>query len=350
MSKPMTFHQLFEAETSTYTYLLADPDTKEAILIDPVLETVERDLKLISEYGYKLQYVLDTHIHADHITGAGEIRQRTGAKSAVSAKAKVSCVDVPLKDGEEIKFGKYSIKALETPGHTDSCMSYYIDGKIFTGDALLIRGTGRTDFQQGSSAKLYDSITAKLFNLPEDTVVYPGHDYRGQTTSSIEMEKKYNPRIGGGKTKEQFMQIMAELKLANPKKIHEAVPANLACGMVKPKAGLQPATVDGIREVQPAQVRAHLGQAQLIDVRNPDEFVGELGHIEGARLVTLGKDLMDFLKMADREAEIVFICRSGGRSGEATRISQEMGFKRTMNMRGGMLLWNEQAFPVTRLS
>lgn len=349
MSKSMTFHQLYESETSTYTYLLADPETQEAVLIDPVLEKVERDLALIQEYGYHLKYVLDTHIHADHITGAGEIRKRTGAQSVVSEKAHVDCVDIKVKDGQELKFGRYTLKALETPGHTDSCMSYYIDGKIFTGDALLIRGTGRTDFQQGSSSKLYESITGKLFTLPDDTVVYPGHDYRGQTTSSIEMEKKHNPRIGGGKTKEQFVQIMSELKLAQPKKIHEAVPANLSCGIVKPSEYLKPYTVDGIREVLPAQVLEHLQKVEVVDVRRSEEFTGELGHIQGAKLVTLGQDLEDFLGRADKNAHLVFVCRSGGRSGEATRLSQKLGFKNTMNMKGGMLAWNEQKLPTVRV-
>lgn len=349
MSKAMIFHQLYEAETSTYTYLLADPETREAILIDPVLETVERDLKLINEYNYQLKYVIDTHIHADHITGAGEIRKRTGAKTVVSAQAGVQCADVAIKDGELLTFGRFSIKALETPGHTNSCMSYYIDGKVFTGDALLIRGTGRTDFQQGSAEKLYASITGKLFQLPDDTIVYPGHDYRGQTTSSIEMEKKFNPRIGGEKSKADFVQIMSELKLANPKKIHEAVPANMACGLIAPTEGLRAITVDGIPEVEPSQVKEHLGRVQLIDVRMPSEFTGELAHIAGAKLVTLGPELQEFLKKADRGAEIVFVCRSGARSGQATKMSRDMGFSKTVNMRGGMISWNSQGFPVERV-
>jgi len=344
---PMTFHQLYEHETSTYTYLLADPQTKEAVLIDPVLEKVDRDLTLIQEYGYHLKYVLDTHIHADHITGAGEIRKRTGAKSAVSEKANVDCVDLKLKDEQELSFGKYTIKALETPGHTDSCMSYYVDGKIFTGDTLLIRGTGRTDFQQGSSSKLYDSITGKLFALPENTIVYPGHDYRGQTSSSIEMEKKHNPRVSG-KTKEQFVQIMSELKLTQPKKIHEAVPANLSCGLVKNVDSLRVSTVDGVREVLPAQVQENLTRVEIVDVRTREEFNGELGHIEGAKLISLGQELENFLEQADKGKEIVFVCRSGGRSGHATRISQDMGFTKTMNMKGGMIAWIEQRRPLSR--
>lgn len=348
MSNTMTFHQLYEAETSTYTYLLADPVSREAVLIDSVLETVERDLKLINEYGYQLKYVLDTHIHADHITGAGEIRKRTGAKTVVSSKAGVSCVDVPIADGDVLKFGSYSIRALETPGHTNSCMSFYIDGKVFTGDALLIRGTGRTDFQQGSAEKLYDSITGKIFQLPEDTIVYPGHDYRGQTTSSIAMEKKFNLRIGGGKTKAEFVQIMSELKLANPKKIHEAVPANMACGLIAPTEGLKTITVDGVPEVEPSQIKERLGKINIIDVRTPEEFNGELAHIEGAKLVTLGPELQAFLENGNRADEVVFVCRSGARSGQATRMSQGLGYGKVASMRGGMISWNGQGFPVHR--
>jgi sulfur dioxygenase len=227
------FYQLFEQESSTYTYLIADPVTKEAALIDSVIETVDRDLKLVEELGLKLKYVLDTHIHADHITGAGEIRKRTGAKSAVSEDAHVDCVDIALKDGQALLLGSKKIKALATPGHTNSCMSFVFDARVFTGDALLIRGTGRTDFQQGSSDKLYESVHCKLFTLPDETQVYPAHDYRGQTASNIELEKKFNPRIGMNKTKDNFIKTMSELKLADPKKIQEAVPANLGCGTIK---------------------------------------------------------------------------------------------------------------------
>lgn len=226
----MIFHQLFEKETSTYTYLLADPKTKEAVLIDPVIETVERDLKLIQELGLKLNYVLDTHIHADHVTAAGEIRKRLGIKTGVSQGAQVDCADVTLKEGTEIKFGSYTIKVLETPGHTNSCISLYCNDRVFTGDALLIRGNGRTDFQQGSSDRLYDSVHNKLFKLPPETKVYPAHDYNGQTSSTIEMEMKFNPRVGQAKTKAEFIEIMKNLKLDQPKKINEAVPANMACG------------------------------------------------------------------------------------------------------------------------
>lgn len=227
------FFQLFESESSTFTYIIGDTLSNEAAIIDPVIETLDRDLQLIRELGINLKYVLDTHIHADHITSAGEIRKRLGSKTALSAGAGVSCADLALKDGDQLRLGEKTIIALSTPGHTDSCMSYYFEGMVFTGDALLIRGTGRTDFQQGSSDRLFDSIHQKLFSLPPSTKVYPAHDYRGQTSSTIQLEKHFNPRVGGGRTKEDFKRIMAELKLAEPKKIHEALPANLACGEIK---------------------------------------------------------------------------------------------------------------------
>lgn len=347
------FHQLFEPESSTYTYIIADRATKEAAIIDPVLETVDRDLKLIEELGLNLVYVLDTHIHADHVTGASEIRKRTGAKTAVSKMAKVKCVDTNLEDGQELKLGTKTIRAIATPGHTDTCMTFAFEGMIFTGDALLIRGCGRTDFQQGSSDTLFESVREKLFSLPEDTVVYPGHDYRGITSSTIGLEKAFNPRLGVKNSREDFKRIMAELKLAHPKKIQEAVPANLACGELGDSRVLHPQVVDGIPEISCEDLLRHLpeaqaGRIQLIDVRRPDEFNNELGHVAGARLVTLGPELTEFLKNGDRDQEIVFLCRSGGRSGSATAESIQLGYKKTINMVGGMIRWNEKKFSVER--
>lgn len=231
----MIFHQLFEKESSSYTYLLADPVTREAVLIDPVLETVERDFKLIEELYFKLLYVLETHIHADHITGSNEIKKLTGAKSGVSKKAGVCCADFELSENDEVKFGRFTLKVLETPGHTSESLSFFCEKMIFTGDSLMIRGTGRTDFQQGSAEDLYESIHKKIFSLPDETEIYPAHDYKGMLYSTVKSEKKFNPRVGNNHSKEKFVQIMKELKLAEPKKIHEAVPANLACGKLSPQ-------------------------------------------------------------------------------------------------------------------
>jgi glyoxylase-like metal-dependent hydrolase (beta-lactamase superfamily II) len=224
------FYQLFEPETSTYTYIVADPVSKEGVIIDPVLENCERDLKLIGELGINLKYVLDTHIHADHITGAGKIRSLTKAQTAVSKGAKVDCVDISLQDQQTLQFGNLTLKALATPGHTDSCMSFLINDKVFTGDCLMIRSAGRTDFQQGSSDRLYESVHQKLFTLPDHFEIYPAHDYKGHTKSTIIQEKLFNPRLKLANSKETFSKIMSELNLAEPKKINEAVPANLQCG------------------------------------------------------------------------------------------------------------------------
>lgn len=355
MRSDIIFHQLFEAESSTYTYIIADKKSKEAAIIDPVLETVDRDLKLIEELGLRLMYVLDTHIHADHITGAGEIRKRTQARTAVSQEAAVECVDIPLEDGQELLLGDKKIKVIATPGHTNTCMTYSFEGMIFTGDALLIRGCGRTDFQQGSSEKLYESVHEKLFKLSSDTTIYPGHDYRGQTSSTVGLEKQFNPRLGEAKSKDDFKKIMSELKLANPKKIHEAVPANLACGKPKDARSIHPQVVDGIPEVTCEDVLAHAHQVELkkirlIDVRRPDEFNGEYGHIKGAELITLGPDLTNFLENGDRSEEIIFVCRSGGRSGTATAESIKLGYKFTINMAGGMIRWTERKQPVEKIN
>ena len=225
----MIFRQLFDAETSTYTYLIGDPETRKAALVDPVREQIERDLTLIRELGLELAYVLDTHVHADHVTGAGALRDRTGAKTVGGVRG-ASCSDVHVAAGDVIQLGTVPIHVLETPGHTDDSMSYLVGDKVLTGDALFVRGTGRTDFQNGSAEALYDSITRVLFALPDETFVYPGHDYKGHTVSTIGEEKRFNSRIGAGKTREQFVATMSALGLPPPKKIHEAVPANRACG------------------------------------------------------------------------------------------------------------------------
>lgn len=227
----MLFRQLFDSESSTYTYLVADPVRGVAALIDPVREKVDRDLALVRELGFRLTHVIDTHVHADHVTGAALLRERTGARTYASA-AGAPCTDAKIGDGDVIEVGDVVITALATPGHTDDSMSFVIPGAVLTGDCLLIRGCGRSDFQNGDSAALYDSITRVLFALPDDTLVYPGHDYKGMTCSTIGEEKRANPRIAG-KTRDEFVALMAGLKLAPPRRLAEAVPANRACGMVQ---------------------------------------------------------------------------------------------------------------------
>lgn len=228
----MIFRQLFDQDTWTYTYLIADSETKKAILVDSVLEQVERDLKLIRELGLTLVYCLETHVHADHITGTGKLRELTGCSGIVPEFAQVSCADRHIKDSESLQLGEITIKAIATPGHTDSHTAYLVNGThLLTGDSLFIRGCGRTDFQSGDAGTLYDVVTQKLFTLPDDTLVYPGHDYRGHTVSTIIEEKQYNPRFVG-RDRANFIQFMNNLNLPDPHKIMEAVPANERCGNI----------------------------------------------------------------------------------------------------------------------
>ncbi len=228
----MLFRQLFDPQTSTYTYLIADPATKFAILVDPVLEQVERDRKLLKELGLTLKYCVETHIHADHITGTAKLREATDCQGIVPENAQIACADRLIKDKEVLELGSVKIEAIATPGHTDSHMAYLVNGThLLTGDGLLIRGCGRTDFQSGNAETMFDSITQRLFTLPDETLVYPGHDYRGNTVSTIGEEKQWNPRLVG-RNRSEFVQLMANLNLPDPKKIMEAVPANQRCGNV----------------------------------------------------------------------------------------------------------------------
>eukprot|EP01024_Parvocaulis_polyphysoides_P036662 TRINITY_DN32598_c0_g1_i1.p1 TRINITY_DN32598_c0_g1~~TRINITY_DN32598_c0_g1_i1.p1 ORF type:complete len:422 (+),score=63.35 TRINITY_DN32598_c0_g1_i1:167-1267(+) len=227
----LIFRQLFESESSTYTYLLVDADSLEGVLIDPVYETVERDIAVINDLNVKLLYAINTHCHADHITGTGKLKKLVpGVKSGI-AKASGAKADFFFEDGDEIKFGQQSLKVLSTPGHTDGCVSFYTPaagGLCFTGDALLIRACGRTDFQQGSPENLYDNVHGKIFTLPDETAIYPGHDYKGRTRSSVGEEKQKNPRLT--KSKPEFTGIMKNLGLAYPKKIDVSLPANMVDG------------------------------------------------------------------------------------------------------------------------
>jgi glyoxylase-like metal-dependent hydrolase (beta-lactamase superfamily II) len=234
-STAMLIRQLFDRETSTYSYLVADENTREAALIDPVREQRARDLRLLDELGLTLRLVLETHVHADHVTSAGDLAARTGARTAASSLG-ASCADIHLRDGDVLALGALEIRALATPGHTRDSMSFVVRDHVFTGDALLVRGTGRTDFQSGDAGTLYDSITGKLFTLPDTTTVWPGHDYRGHAASTIGEEKRHNPRLAG-KTREQTIAILQALKLDPPRHIAQAVPANLACGRAAQEDG-----------------------------------------------------------------------------------------------------------------
>ena len=227
----MIFRQLFEPLSSTYTYLLGCEETGQAVLVDPVIVSMERDLAEVRKLGLKLAYTLDTHIHADHITAALEMKKKVGSKIASPAIDRLSCTDAAIEEGKLFKVGEITLQPLHTPGHTDGHFSYVLGEKIFTGDALLIEGCGRTDFQNGDADALDKSVREKLFTLPDDYLVYPAHDYKNSRVSSIAQEKKRNPRLGEDKTLEQFKVIMANLNLPYPKFIDYAVPGNKQCGV-----------------------------------------------------------------------------------------------------------------------
>jgi sulfur dioxygenase len=353
----MLFRQLFDQDSSTYTYLLADEASRKAVIIDPVFEQIDRDSTLIRELGLELVWVLDTHVHADHVTGAGLLRERFKTQSVLSERGGAVCADRLVKQGDRIVFGQHELEVRETPGHTDGCLTYvsHTQKLAFTGDALLIRGCGRTDFQHGSAPTLYRSVHEQIFSLPDHTLLYPGHDYKGRTVTSVAEERQFNPRLGQGKSVEEFSRIMGGLQLPYPRKIDVAVPSNINCGVVRseptPPARLDtswaPITMSasGVPEVQGGWVHQHSSQVLLLDVREPDEFRGELGHIVGAELVPL-QALPSTAAGLPRERPIVTVCRSGGRSGQAALTLRELGFARVASLEGGMTSWNSQSLPV----
>jgi len=352
----MIVRQLFDPATSTYTYIVASEQTRDAVIIDPVLEQVDRDSLVLSELGLKLRYVLETHVHADHITGAASLRDRTGAKIVFSKHAEVEGADRLVEDGDRVEFGDNFLEARLTPGHTAGCVSWLCgDGsRVFTGDALLIRGCGRTDFQEGDPSTLYQSIHEKIFSLPDATLIYPGHDYQGRSVSTVAEEKTFNRRLGNQRSEAAFVEIMEGLSLPYPRYIDVALPANKVCGRPEPKdaAGNIETTwapivrtPGGIPEVTTAwtrgEVRRPMRRFRFIDVREPHEWVGELGHVEQAELVPL-RNLPLVAEAWDRDEAIVIVCRSGGRSGQAARLLESMNFNRVASMAGGMLRWRQE--------
>lgn len=227
----VNINQLIDKDTSTFTYILSDSSSGEAIIIDPVENQAERDLQFLRENNLKLTTILETHMHADHVTGAGLLKLQTGARIGVCEKTNATGNDLKLVDGDKISLGKFHITCITTPGHTNGCMSYFCDGNLFTGDTLMINGCGRTDFQEGSSENLFHSVREKLFKYDDETVIYPAHDYKGHTSSTIGNEKKSNPRLGLHVSKEEFITIMANLKLSPPMNMNENLPRNLKCGI-----------------------------------------------------------------------------------------------------------------------
>ena len=348
------FRQLFDQQSSTYSYLLADHATREAVLIDPVFEQVPREVALIRELGLTLLCTLETHVHADHVTGAWLLREALGSRIVLAAAGGASGADRELRHGDVVRFGGRSLEARATPGHTNGCMSYVLDdhGMAFTGDALLIRGCGRTDFQEGSARLLYRSIHEQIFTLPDECMVYPGHDYGGSTASSVGEERRFNPRLGGGIREEDFAGYMDNLGLAHPKLMDKAVPANKHCGkpaVDMPAPGGQDwaplrLTYAGLREIDPQWVEEHRGEVLVLDVREPGEFDSVLGHIAGALLLPLG-ELGGKLDSLPRDRPVVAVCRSGARSARATQMLEQAGL-RAANLAGGMLRWRAQGLAV----
>ena len=350
------FRQLVDPQSSTHTYLLADGDRREAVLIDPVFEQVRRDAALIRELGLSLASTLDTHVHADHVTAAWLLKQRVGSQIAVGRGSGAEGADRYLAQGDRVRFGKRYLAVRETPGHTGGCLTYVLDDErmAFTGDCLLVRGCGRTDFQQGDARVMYRAIHQQIFTLPDTCLLYPSHDYRGITATTVAEEKRFNPRLGGNLSEDDFVGYMDNLRLPHPKQIDIAVPANLRCGKAEPGQALaaEPSwaplafTFAGFWEIEPQWVEEHLRDLLIVDVREPEEFQGPLGRIPGARLIPLAR-LAEEAGTLARDRPIVTVCRAGGRSAQATVILQRAGFSELANLAGGMLRWRAQGLMVT---
>ncbi|WP_118184629.1 MBL fold metallo-hydrolase [Paraburkholderia phosphatilytica] len=351
----MIFRQLFDPVSSTYTYLLGDARSGEAVLIDPVYEHVPRDMALLQELGLRLRATLDTHVHADHVTGAWRLRERCGSQIALAEAAGADGVDRPLRHGDRIAFGTRYLEVRATPGHTNGCLTYLLDdgSMAFTGDSLLIRGCGRTDFQGGSPEQLFASVREQILSLPDSCLLYPAHDYRGITVTSVAEERRFNPRLGGDVDLGDFAGYMNNLNLPHPKQMAVAVPANLRCGKPDNAAPIAetpdwaPLTLrfSGVWEIEPMALLEQAASVQIVDVREAPEFIDRLGHLPDAKLVPLSQ-LMDRLGEFDRERPVVAVCRSGVRSAQASVLLGKAGFARVANLAGGMLRWKAEGLPV----
>ena len=358
MFSDLIFRQFFDATSSTYTYLLADPESRQAVLIDTVFEQHFRDLALVEELGLRLVATLDTHCHADHVTGAWLMQQATGCRIGISRRygEAMQGADLLLDHGDRVTFGSFFLEALATPGHTDGCITYVMDDHraAFTGDCLLIRGAGRCDFQHGDASALYSSITERIFGLPDTCLVFPGHDYMGRTMSSVGEEREHNPRIGGQADRRDFIGFMENLNLPHPKQLAVAVPANLRSG--RPENGCAPRAADwgpvrqsyaGLLEIDPQWVAEHLGDLEVLDVREREELEEWPDQISGARLIPLN-ELRARLAEVPKDRPVVAVCHAGMRSGQATVILRQAEFPRVANMHGGMALWRQLGLPIVQ--
>jgi len=349
----MLFRQLFDSDSWTYTYILADEATSEAVIIDSVFEQHDRDLSYVRELGLNVVAALDTHCHADHVTGAWLMKQATHCQIGVAAAVGAECTDLALKHGDTITFGGETLHVRATPGHTNGCVTFVTadQTRAFTGDALLIRGAGRTDFQEGNAADLYRSITTQIFSLPDTCQLYPAHDYAGRTSSTVAEEKAFNPRVGGQARELDFVGYMDNLGLPHPRKLAVALPANMRCGA--PEDGIYPTgptwapvvrNYAGLFEVDPTWVASHRDAVTLVDVRQASELKDALGDLDGALHIPLDQ-LRDRLDELPSDKPVVTMCHAGKRSGMATVILRKAGYGDVANLSGGLLRWRMLGLP-----
>lgn len=352
----MIFRQLIDAESSTLTYLLADDATREAVLIDSVFEQHLRDLALIRELDLRLRFTLETHVHADHVTGAWLMQQALHSKIGVAAAASTEGADVELAMGGAIRIGSLELRVRATPGHTDGCLSYVLadQSMAFTGDALLIRGAGRTDFQQGNAHVLFRSVREQLFSLPADCLLYPGHDYSGRLVTTVAEERAHNPRLGDGVREEDFVGYMDNLGLPHPKRMDSAVPANLACGRPDdpaigpqlPDWGPVIRTYAGVWQIEPEWVQLNAADLKLIDVREREEVrASPMGRVPGSIVIPLS-ELRQRIGEVPFDRPVVCICPAGARSAVAASILEKAGAPKVANLRGGLLAWRASGLPM----
>lgn len=333
------------------SYLLVSERERTALIVDPLKERIERYLAVLAYHRERLELIIDTHTHADHRSGAFELSELTGAPVAMHRRAPAPHVKVHLQDGQRLKVGDAELTVLYTPGHTPDSVSLYAGDRVFTGDVLLIHGTGRADFAGGDPGAQYDAIVRKLFALPDETLVFPAHDYRGHTQSTIGEEKRSNPRIAG-RTREQYIEIMNNLGLPLPDSIQESLQSNQSALSTEALHFPTLAQLNEVRQLAPGEVFVRLDTPNpplLLDVREPDEFTGELGHITGSRLIPLrelSERASEFGEL--KTHDIVVICRAGARSTTAAALLTGLGFERVSNLRGGMLDWHDAGLPVER--
>jgi glyoxylase-like metal-dependent hydrolase (beta-lactamase superfamily II)/rhodanese-related sulfurtransferase len=333
------------------TYLVACSRTKRALLIDPLRENISRYLALLAYHQLTLDSVLDTHTHADHPTGSFQLCELVDARLIMHRRAPAPAVTHHVEDGDEIVVGDVRARVLHTPGHTPDSVSLHVADRVFTGDVLLIQGTGRADFAGGDSGQQYDSITKKLFPLPEATLVFPAHDYRGNISSTIGQEKRTNPRIAG-KSRQQYIDLMASINFPMPDKIQEVLQPNQSAIDDDKTKFPDLAELNRVRQLPAEEVRGMLEAPDapvLIDVREPGEYHGPLGHIAGSILLPLRELAARAGELEPhRGRRIVAVCRSGVRSTTAAAILYGLGFERVYNLKDGMVDWNDRKLPVER--